>query len=283
MARPLRIEYPGAVYHVTARGNARESIFFDDEDRRSFLTILESVVDRFNWLCHAYCLMGNHYHLLIETPDGNLSRGMRQLNGVYTQKVNRRYSRVGHLFQGRFKSILVDKESYLLELARYVVLNPVRAKLVTDPKDWEWSSYRATVGITPIPEFLSTDWILSQFGRQREASQAAYRRFVAEGMGKTIWENLKGGVILGDDDFAEKVIPLLKEKAPLKEVPRAQRFATRPSLEELFAGVKESKSRRNEKIYEAYMQHGYTLSEIGRELGLHYSTVSKIVRQQEKS
>jgi REP element-mobilizing transposase RayT len=135
------------VYHVTARGNAREPIFFDDEDRQSFLTILGSVVNRFNWLCHAYCLMGNHYHLLIETPDGNLSRGMRQLNGVYTQKVNRRYSRVGHLFQGRFKSILVDKGSYLLELARYVVLNPVRAKLVKDPKDWEWSSYRATVGV----------------------------------------------------------------------------------------------------------------------------------------
>jgi len=178
------------VYHVTARGNAREPIFFDDEDRQSFLTILGSVVNRFNWLCHAYCLMGNHYHLLIETPDGNLSRGMRQLNGVYTQKVNRRYSRVGHLFQGRFKSILVDKGSYLLELARYVVLNPVRAKLVKDPKDWEWSSYRATVGMTTIPKFLSPDWILSQFGSQREEAQAAYRHFVAEGIGKTIWGNL---------------------------------------------------------------------------------------------
>ncbi len=135
MARPLRIEYPGAGYHVTARGNARGPIFFDDEDRRSFLTILGSAINHFNWLCHAYCLMENHYHLLIDTPDGNLSRGMRQLNGVYTQRVNRRYSRAGHLFQGRFKSILVDKESYLLELARYVVLNPVRAKLVKDPKD----------------------------------------------------------------------------------------------------------------------------------------------------
>lgn len=282
MARPLRLEYPGAVYHVTARGNAREPIFFDDEDRQSFLTILGSVVNRFNWLCHAYCLMGNHYHLLIETPDGNLSRGMRQLNGVYTQKVNRRYSRVGHLFQGRFKSILVDKGSYLLELARYVVLNPVRAKLVKDPKDWEWSSYRATVGMTTTPKFLSTDWILSQFGSQREEAQAAYRHFVAEGIGKTIWGNLKGGVILGSNDFAAKVIPLLREKEPLTEVPRAQRFATRPSLGELFAGIKESKSRRNGKIYEAYMQHGYTLSEIGRELGLHYSTVSKIVRREKK-
>jgi hypothetical protein len=136
--------------------------------------------------------------------------------------------------------------------------------------------------MTTTPKFLSPDWILSQFGSQREEAQAAYRHFVAEGMGKTIWGNLKGGVILGSNDFAAKVIPLLREKEPLTEVPRAQRFATRPSLGELFAGIEESKSRRNGKIYEAYMQHGYTLSEIGRELGLHYSTVSKIVRREKK-
>jgi putative transposase len=133
MARPLRLEFPHAVYHLTGRGNARQRIVVDDEDRRRFLTTLAHVIDRYGWLCHAYCLMDNHYHLLIETPRPTLSRGMRQLNGVYTQAFNRWHHRVGHLFQGRFKAILVEKETHLLELCRYVVLNPVRAKLVAHP------------------------------------------------------------------------------------------------------------------------------------------------------
>jgi len=127
MARPLRIEFPGAVYHVTSRGNERKAIFRDDQDHKIFLDTLADVTLRYNWLCHAYCLMDNHYHLLIDTPDGNLSIGMRQLNGIYTQRFNKRYSRVGHLFQGRFKAVLVQKDSHLLEACRYVVLNPVRA------------------------------------------------------------------------------------------------------------------------------------------------------------
>ena len=150
MARPLRIEYEGALYHLTSRGNARERIFFTDSDREAFLGILGDVVERFGWLCHAYCLMTNHYHLLIETPNANLSRGMRHLNGVYTQWINRHNKRTGHIFQGRFRSILVEKESHLLELARYVVLNPVRAKMVRSPRDWRWSSYRATSGLSLI-------------------------------------------------------------------------------------------------------------------------------------
>ena len=131
MARPLRLEFPGALYHVTARGNARQAIVLDDRDRALLLVCLGEVVLRFGWICHAYCLMDNHYHLLIETPEGNVSRGMRQLNGVFTQRMNRRLGRVGHLFQGRFKAILVERESYLLELCRYIVLNPIRAGMVT--------------------------------------------------------------------------------------------------------------------------------------------------------
>ena len=127
MSRPLRIEFAGAVYHVTSRGNGRKPIFRDDVDRRSFLEVLHKVNQRHHWICHAYCLMTNHYHLVIETPEGNLSRGMRQLNGVYTMYFNRRHRTVGHVFQGRFKAILVERESYLLEVCRYVVLNPVRA------------------------------------------------------------------------------------------------------------------------------------------------------------
>lgn len=143
MSRPLRIEFPDALYHVTARGDRRENIFEDDVDRRVFLDTFSQVVTQFNWLCYAWCLMGNHYHLLIQTPDGNLSSGMRQLNGVYTQASNRRHQRVGHVFQGRFKAILVDSDAYLLELARYVVLNPVRAGMVEGAQDWPWSSCRA--------------------------------------------------------------------------------------------------------------------------------------------
>ncbi|MCG6896234.1 MAG: transposase [Thiocapsa sp.] len=148
MARALRLEFAGALYQVTARGNERRSIFLGDGDgdRAAFLGVLAQTCERFGWICHAYCLMTNHYHLLVETPDGNLSKGMRQLNGVYTQRVNRSHGRVGHLFQGRFKAILVERESDLLELARSVVLNPVRAGMVPAPGDWPWSSYRATVG-----------------------------------------------------------------------------------------------------------------------------------------
>ena len=176
MARPLRLAFPGAVYHLTSRGNARQKIFFTDADRELFLSTLSGVVRRYHWVCHAYCLMANHYHLLIETPKANLSIGMRQLNGIYTQSFNRRHHRVGHLFQGRFKAILVEKEAHLLELCRYVVLNPVRVKGGASAQSWKWSSYRATAGLGSVPEFLSTDWILEQFGKSRSRAQQHYRQ-----------------------------------------------------------------------------------------------------------
>ena len=145
MSRPLRLEIAGGLYHVTSRGDRREDIFLDDTDRELWLTTLTQCCERFNWAIHAWCQMSNHYHLLIETPEANLSAGMRQLNGVYTQLVNRRHQRVGHVFQGRYKAILVDRDSYLLELSRYVVLNPVRAKMVKHVRQWKWSSYHATL------------------------------------------------------------------------------------------------------------------------------------------
>ena len=146
MTRPLRIEYPGALYHVTARGNARQRIYVDAEDYRAFLNLLGKLSERYHWRCHAYCLMSNHYHLLLETPEGNLAAGMRQLNGIYTQAFNRRHHKVGHAFQGRYQAILVDKDRYWLELSRYIVLNPVRAKMVKDAQAYPWSSFRATAG-----------------------------------------------------------------------------------------------------------------------------------------
>lgn len=147
MARPLRIEFAGALYHVTARGNARQDIYLDDGDRRQFLDLLAHAVNRHDWYCHAYCLMGNHYHLLVETGTPTLSKGMKLLNGSYTQYFNQRYRRVGHVFQGRYSAVLVQKESYLLELARYIALNPVRAQMVRRAQDWPWSSYCATAGL----------------------------------------------------------------------------------------------------------------------------------------
>lgn len=167
MARPLRIEYPGAVYHVTSRGNAREAIFLSDADRRKFLDVLADTVEKYNWLCHAFCLLDNHYHLVVETPDPNLSLGMRQLNGVYTQSFNRIHQKVGHVFQGRYKAILVEKESHLLELCRYVVLNPVRAGMVSRPDEWKWSSYKSTAYAGTVPDYLTIDWVLGQFSEKK--------------------------------------------------------------------------------------------------------------------
>jgi putative transposase len=218
MARPLRIEFSGAIYHVTSRGNARKDIYLDDTDRAMFLGVLAEVIRRFEWCCHAYCLMGNHYQLLIETPEPNLSKGMRQLNGVYTQRFNRRHGRVGHVFQGRYKAIVVERDSYLKEVARYVVLNPVRAKRVQHPGDWPWSSYAMTAGKAASPVWLSIDWLLGQLGSQRERAQNAYVRFVEEGQGlPSLWANLQQQIYLGSDEFIEHLQGRLPEEKDFSE------------------------------------------------------------------
>jgi putative transposase len=279
MARPLRIEYDGALYHVTSRGNERKSIFKDDADRELLLKTLAQVSERFNWLCHAYCLMSNHYHLVIETPDGNLSRGMRQLNGVYTQAFNRRHRRVGHLFQGRFKGILVQKESHFLEVCRYVVLNPVRAKAMRQPREWPWSSYRATAGQAPTPRCLTVDEVLSHFGQRRGTAQQKYRQYVSEGIdGAPIWENLEAQSLLGLEGFAEALRGHVTGKQRLQEVPKAQRLIGRANLEILFKQAERNKATRNELITEAVYKHGYSQIEVARHLNLHYSTVSRLIK-----
>ena len=163
MARPLRLEFEGALYHVMSRGNAREDIFLDDGDRTAFLANLGRVAERFDWRLWAWCLMGNHYHLLVETLRPTLSRGMRQVNGIYTQAFNRRHGRVGHVLQGRYKAVLVDKDSYLLEVSRYVALNPVRAGLVAAAGEWPWSSYRTVMGKAAAPDWLVVEDLLRLF------------------------------------------------------------------------------------------------------------------------
>jgi putative transposase len=279
MSRPLRIEFSGAVYHITSRGNGKQNIFFEDKDRKMFLSLLWEVVERERWICYAYCLMDNHYHLLIETTRPNLSRGMRELNGVYAQKLNYIKDSVGHVFQSRYKSILVEKDNYLLELCRYIALNPVRAKIVENPEDWEWSSYRATLGLIKPPKHLSVSWILKNFDEDIEKSKKKYEKFLLEGMGKeSPWKELRGRIFLGSKKFIEKHEEELSKKKTEKEITKTERFAVRPDLEEIFENIK-TKEKRNNKIYKAYEEYRYSLKEIGDSLKIHYSTVSKIIKK----
>ena len=278
MARPLRIEYAGALYHVTSRGDGREDIYLSDDDRALWLEVFGEVCRRYNWICHAYCLMGNHYHLLIETPESNLSLGMRQLNGVYTQRFNRTHNRVGHVFQGRFKAILVDKDAYLLELARYIVLNPVRARMVRRAGDWPWSSYRATSGIETKHDWLQIDWLLSCFAKRRKTAYERYIQFVQEGKGQpSPWESLKNQVYLGDEKFVEEMQRLIEPDKSLDEIPKNQKRKMARALEE----YDKLADTRNEAIYNAFVSGGYKMKEIGEYFGLHYSSISKIVKEME--
>lgn len=234
------------------------------------------VCDRHYWLCHAYCLMSNHYHLLVETGSPTLSKGMKYLNGVYTQYYNRRHVRVGHLFQGRFKSILVEKNAYLLELSRYIVLNPVRAKMMRTAKDWPWSSYRATAGLAQCPEFLTTDWILGGFGNNKESAQLGYRRFVSEGKGQpSPWEQLKNQIYLGSNRFVEDIQCKLDPEQSLEDIPKLQKQSPAKPL----AYFKEKYGIRNQSMAEAYRSGHYTLKEIGDYFGVSYATVSRVLKE----
>lgn len=278
MARPLRIEFDGALYHVTSRGNDRKAIYKDDSDRELFLNTLSQVTQRFHWICHAYCLMNNHYHLIIETPDGNLSKGMRQLNGVYTQAFNKRHRRVGHVFQGRFKGILVQKDSHFLEVCRYVVLNPVRAKMVSHPRQWKWSSYRATAGNTQPHSCLTIDEILSHFGQRRAAAQQKYAEFVQAGIGSpSIWNDLEAQSLLGVEGFAEGLRQHVTGKRKIREIPKGQRYVGRPALAKLFSQKIRQKRLRDQLIAKAVTDFGYSQMELANHLDLHYSTISRIV------
>ena len=278
MARPLRLEFAGALYHLTSRGNAKQDIYLDDADRRIFLRVLSETVTQFSWLLHAYCLMGNHYHLVAETQRPNLSRGMRNLNGQYTQQFNRRHGRVGHLFQGRFGSVLIERETHWLEVARYVTLNPVRAGLVSSPGECPWSSYRSTAGLEPAPSWLSVATVLKSFGDDPVEARQRYKDFVLAGIGcESPWPSVRGQLFLGSDRFVERFGTSMSGRLISGEVPRAARLAARPDLGALLPPDKLADPReRNAGISEAYLRHGYTLAEIARHTRLHYSTVSRI-------
>ena len=295
MARPLRIQFPHAVYHVTSRGNERKAIVRDDTDRNRFVQTLADIVEQYHVICHAWVLMDNHYHLLIETPDANLSRAIRHLNGVYSQDFNHHHHRVGHLFQGRFTAILVDKETYLLELCRYVVLNPVRAGMVKHPRSWRWSSYRATVGEAPIPPWLTVDWLLGQLAGQRNRAREVYQRFVSEGIKQpeSPWTRLKGQIYLGSDAFLKKVQNLIEAEKD-SEIPMVHRRPAIPKMEDLLVRVawaygeevdevvqptRRPSEARQVAIYLARRGARLKLKEIAKKFGMGYTGVSRRVNE----
>ncbi|NTV03186.1 MAG: addiction module toxin RelE [Chlorobiaceae bacterium] len=277
MSRPLRIEIKGGVYHVMTRGNAKSAIFIDDGDRIRLIDILAKTVAVHRWYCHAYCLMNNHYHLLIETPEANLASGMHLLNGMYTQGFNKLHGRTGHVFEGRYKSILVEKERYLLELIRYIVLNPVRAGMVEKPGEYRWSSYSATSGAIEVPGFLHTSWILEQFQNSRKNAIESYIEFI-HNSGEPPKDVLETNTpIIGSESFRMNMIPYLTGAGKDREIPREQRLVARPSLEELFKDKSPLKAERNRLIVSAFMEYGYTQKEIAVQTGLHYTTISRLI------
>jgi len=277
MARQARIEYKGALYHLTSRGNAQQDIFITaDEDRLEFLNRLRQSRNRYNVIIYAYCLMDNHFHLLVETPDANVSQFMRHLNSAYTQNFNLSNNRVGHLFQGRYKSILVQKDLYLLELARYIVLNPVRAGMVKAAKDWRWSSYRVTAGLSPPIDWLDSNYILGQFSKKHQKAIINYRKFVSEGRKKTKpWEKIQNQVILGNGDFVKDSIKQLENRTSDREIPFTKikpRDKAKP-----ISHYDQISETRNEAIVLSYQSGGYSMKEVAVYFNVHYSTISRVV------
>jgi REP element-mobilizing transposase RayT len=286
MARPLRIEFPGGVYHLTSRGDRCEPIFADDKDRACLIGILAQAMERFDAMVLAYCLMGNHYHFVLQTRRENLSRLMRHVNGVYAQAFNRRHGLVGHLFQGRFTSIHVDRDAYLMEVCRYTELNPVRARMVDAPADWPWSSYRAHCGLAASPRWLDTaalhGYLLGHDARtvvDRLRAAELYVELVANGRGVRLWDHsLRQDIYLGDDAFIEQTQERARRReSTTSEIPKAQR--SRPKLVPRSFG---SGDARDESLRLAYVEGGMSMSEIAKAAGLSISRVSRLIARLEE-
>lgn len=250
MARPLRIEFPGALYHVTSRGNERRPIFRSDADRSAFLDFLGTTVLRFGWSVTAYVLMTNHVHLVIQTPEPNLSRGMHWLNGRYAGWYNRKRQRSGHLFQGRFKSFLIDKETYFTEVLRYVVLNPVRAKMVERPENYRWSSYRATAGLSTAPVWLDLTNVHGRFGPDAATAQCEYRRFVLAKIGsdERLWDKLTNAIYLGSEEWTKKIRRIVESRLRQDAHPRTQRAVGRPRMHEVVDTIARQAKTSHERV-----------------------------------
>lgn len=284
MTRPLRIEYPGAFYHVTSRGNQKKNIFLSDDDRILFLKVLAKVIKKHHWRCLAYCLMNNHYHLLIETVHGDLSAGMRDLNGIYTQFFNVNHAQTGHILQGRFHAFLVEEETYLFAVARYIVLNPVRAKIVTFPGEYLWSSYRVTVGIEKQQAFLHTEDILKHLGKSRSTAQKAYIKFVLDGIGEESPLKEAGrGRVLGSPQFIHEVWQRKEDTfQETSEIAKDETMLGRPRLEDLFDDEM-TKDERNKAIIIAVNYCRYSNTAVAKYLRLSQSNISLIANKKIKT
>ncbi|MBM4050046.1 MAG: hypothetical protein FJ279_33535 [Planctomycetes bacterium] len=246
MARPLRLELAGGYYHLTARGVGRQPIFFDDADREEFLKRLAEVHEGWGAVFHGYCLMLNHYHLEVETPQANLSRAMQWLNQVYASRVNLRHRRVGHLFQGRFKCVLVEKDSHLCLLTRYIHLNPVRAGLARRPEDYAWSSYGAYVGLRRCPGWLDVRTTLEMFGKSVSEQRRRYREFVEEGTAQDPLKEMVFGAVLGTEKFVEWAREKLRDRREDAEVSGLVKARPEVSLDAICSAVcKEVKSEES--------------------------------------
>ena len=273
MNRPLRIELDNALYHVTARGDRSDRIFRSDSDRLVWLSILGETCARFNFVVRSYCQMTNHFHLLLETREGELARGMRQLNGDYSRYFNRTHGLMGHVFQGRYKAILCQSERYLLELARYIELNPVRAGMVALPIEWPWSSYRATVGVADAPRWFDSEPVLMRFGSHHLDARQTYREFVAAGIGgMSPLAQVTNEMLLGDEEFRASVVGVAPA-GNLQEIKRNQRRAIARPLQEYFTVFRDPR----EAMARAYFSLGYSMPEIARHARVSVKTVSRAV------
>ena len=290
MARPLRICYPGAFYHITARGNERKAIFKSNQDRVKFLSYLETAHKRYGALIHGYCLMDNHYHLLLETPGENLSQVMHHINGAYTTYYNVKRKRSGHLFQGRYKAIVVEKDAYCQELSRYIHLNPVRAGIVKSVDEYPWSSYLSYIGKREEVEWLETGYVLAYFGKRVGTARRKYREFVEEAIGKSMEDPLKqvhASTILGGASFIAWVQDKIEgntKESDRRDVPALKALTSQPSLQKIQQVVAEVLKDDVSLIRKVGMcisqdTGGHTLGEIGQRYGMQGAAVCQSNRR----
>lgn len=273
MSRPLRIEYPGACYHIINRGLERRRIFKSSKDYQYFLFLLYQMYLKYNLAVHSYCLMPNHYHLFVETPNGQLAQIMRQIDGIYTQVFNKRHNRIGPLMQGRYKSVLVDRENYSLELSRYIHLNPVRAKITDKPEKYQWSSYPAFVNEEEAPGFLNTQWLLSQFDNTNKKAIKSFRHFTLQGI-TDAWTPEKEaykGLILGGSEFVLRIQDTFLKGKNDREIPNLSKVKKQLSVEDLQRYLVkltlDEKLRRKLTVYALRKYSHLKLREIGKLVG----------------
>jgi REP element-mobilizing transposase RayT len=275
MARRGRIQFPGAVYHVMARGNRKSMIVDDDDDRRTFMNTFSEAARDEQVRVYACCLMGTHYHTLLDTPRGNLSEFMRTVNTEYSKAFNRRHGRVGHTFEQRFESLVVQREKYLRRVARYIALNPAKARLCRDAADWPWSTHRATAGLEDPPSWLHLDWLRWAFRADTlPDAQRRYQAYVRDPAGLR-WSVEETAASLGTARFKRAVAASLERCGENRRVPVGGRPSTQPPLEQLFSGEEAHSWSRDALILAAHLTHRYRLAEIARFLGVSPSTASK--------